>query len=121
VAVGYGTDSLTGQDYYILRNSWGTNWGLKFSLINYKNYHYYILIIFKGMNGYMLFARNRNNMCSISNYAVYPILGASTNSNNNQNNILQANNFAGNLLNKRNHYILLTLFILINLLNFYLI
>lgn len=77
------------------------------------------------MNGYMLFARNRNNMCSIANYAVYPILGASTNSNNsqnnNQNNILQANNFDGNLLKKRNHYILLTLFILINLLNFYLI
>ena len=95
MAVGYGTDSLTGQDYYILRNSWGTNWGLKFSLINYKNYHYYILIIFKGMNGYMLFARNRNNMCSISNYAVYPILGASTNSNNSQNNIL--NNLAKRL------------------------
>jgi hypothetical protein len=73
------------------------------------------------MNGYMLFARNRNNMCSIANYAVYPILGTSSNSNNNnQNNILPANNFAGNLLNKRNHYILLALFILINLLNFYL-
>ena len=72
------------------------------------------------MNGYALFARNRNNMCSIANYAVYPILGTSTNSNNNnQNNILQANNFAGNLLKKRNHYFLLTLFILINLLNFY--
>jgi hypothetical protein len=106
VAVGYGTDSLTGQDYYILRNSWGTNWGLKFSLINYKNYHYYILIIFKGMNGYMLFARNRNNMCSISNYAVYPILGASTNSNNSQNNIL--NNLAKRL---RNNNILLLLII----------
>ena len=27
VLVGWGTDQPTGQEYYILRNSWGTTWG----------------------------------------------------------------------------------------------
>ncbi len=28
VAVGYGTDTTTGQAYFLIRNSWGTSWGL---------------------------------------------------------------------------------------------
>jgi len=26
-AVGYGTDAVTGLDYYLIRNSWGSAWG----------------------------------------------------------------------------------------------
>ena len=47
--VGYDTDS-NGNQYYILRNQWGTSWG---------------------MNGYMHFARNNNNMCGIADNAFY--------------------------------------------------
>ena len=49
--VGFGTDSFTGLDYYIIKNSWGLSWG---------------------DNGYMLIARNQQNMCGIANAAVYP-------------------------------------------------
>lgn len=49
--VGYGTEN--GQDYYILRNSWGTSWGL---------------------GGYMWIRRNFNNMCGIASYVSYPIV-----------------------------------------------
>ncbi|KAG5683626.1 hypothetical protein PVAND_012899 [Polypedilum vanderplanki] len=47
VVVGYGTDGANG-DYWIIRNSWGINWGVK---------------------GYGLFSRNRNNSCGIANVA----------------------------------------------------
>jgi len=49
--VGYGV--LQGQQYYILKNSWSTAWG---------------------MQGYMLMARNANNMCGVANAASYVIV-----------------------------------------------
>ncbi|XP_060653871.1 procathepsin L-like [Drosophila nasuta] len=52
VIIGYGTDSV-GGDYWLVRNSWGEDWG---------------------ENGYIRMARNRNNQCAIASYAVYPLV-----------------------------------------------
>lgn len=47
--VGYGTDA--GQDYWLVKNSWGTAWG---------------------EGGYIRLARNKNNLCGIASFPVYP-------------------------------------------------
>ncbi|XP_030596564.1 cathepsin S, ortholog 1 [Archocentrus centrarchus] len=51
LVVGYGTDA--GRDYWIVKNSWGTAWG---------------------EGGYIRLARNKNNLCGIASFPVYPTL-----------------------------------------------
>ena len=56
VVVGYGTDPTLGAlgDYWICRNSWGTNWA--------------------SMGGYFKMARNRGNLCGLATWATYPVV-----------------------------------------------
>ncbi|KAF6215879.1 hypothetical protein GE061_000214 [Apolygus lucorum] len=52
LVVGYGTTE-SGEDYYMMKNSWGPNWG---------------------DHGYFKMRRNANNLCGIANHAYYPVM-----------------------------------------------
>lgn len=51
LVVGYGNDPDSGKDYWLVKNSWGTSWG---------------------MDGYIAMSRNANNQCCIACYPAYP-------------------------------------------------
>jgi hypothetical protein len=52
LVIGYGTTS-SNQQYWLVQNSMGTSWG---------------------MNGLMMIARNKNNMCGIASDASFPVI-----------------------------------------------
>ena len=53
LAVGYGTDEETGEEYFLVKNSWGSNWGDE---------------------GFVKMVRGKGSKCGVATSASYPIV-----------------------------------------------
>jgi len=53
LVIGYGVEEETKEAYWLIKNSWGTSWGLE---------------------GYIKIARNDGNMCGVASTASYPLV-----------------------------------------------
>ena len=53
LVVGYGVEEVTGEEYWLIKNSWGTTWGEE---------------------GYIKIARNENDMCGVASTASFPLV-----------------------------------------------
>jgi len=53
LAVGYGVEKDTGEEYWLIKNSWGPSWG---------------------DHGYVKIARNEENMCGVATAASFPLV-----------------------------------------------
>ena len=68
--VGYGV-TKDGDQYYILKNSWGVNWGMQ---VSHTTPFPSIITLYSLLQGYMLLARNAGNMCGIASQGTYVIV-----------------------------------------------
>lgn len=53
LVVGYGVDEIAGKPYFLVKNSWGMDWGI---------------------GGYFKIVRDHTNMCGLATDALYPVI-----------------------------------------------
>lgn len=73
LAVGYGTDEETQQDYWIVKNSWGKK--VEKNPNNFNDIKFYSFLGTSwGDKGFIKMARNKDNACGVATQASYPLV-----------------------------------------------